>query len=86
MTTQSHHPSELTPHGPFFTIFIDDRELDVKDPVLTGGQIMDLAGIPRNTGLLLILEDGTQQSVAIDESFDIKPGQRFKKAPRFKRG
>jgi len=36
--------------------------------------------------LLLILEDGTQVQVGEDEVIELKPGRRFKKAPRFKRG
>jgi hypothetical protein len=47
---------------------------------------MELAGIPREVGLLLILEDGTQEIVGADQIIELKPGRRFKKAPRFKRG
>jgi hypothetical protein len=72
--------------GPFYTLFVDDREFHVNEPTLTGGQIMDLAGIPREAGLILILEDGTQQTISAEEVIELKPGRRFKKAPRFKRG
>ena len=74
------------PHGPFYTFFVEDREFHVDEPIITGGEIMDLAGIPRDVGLILILEDGTQQSVPADLVIELKPGRRFKKAPRFKRG
>ena len=48
---------------------------------------MDLAGIPRATGLVQILEDGSQKQVGEDEIITFEgPGRRFKKAPRFKRG
>ena len=72
--------------GPFYTFFVEDREFHVSEPTITGGQIMDEAGIPREVGLLLILEDGTQQTVGVDEVIELKPGRRFRKAPRFKRG
>ena len=72
--------------GPLYTFFVDDREFRVGEPTVTGGEIMDLAGIPRNVGLILILEDGTQQPIAMDQVVELKPGRRFKKAPRFKRG
>jgi hypothetical protein len=79
--------SQVTEHqGAFYTLFVDDREYHVNEPSITGGQIMDLAGIPRDTGLLLISEDGTQESVGADQVIELKPGRRFKKAPRFKRG
>jgi hypothetical protein len=73
-------------HGPFYTFFVDDREFRIEAPTITGGEIMDMVGIPREVGLLLILEDGTQQTVGVDEVIELKPGRRFKKAPRFKRG
>lgn len=72
--------------GPFYTFFVDDREFHIEKPTITGGEIMDLAGIPRNVGLVLILEDGTQQTVGVGDEIELRPGRRFKKAPRFNRG
>lgn len=73
-------------HGTPFIFFVDDREFTVHQSTITGGQIMDLAGIPREIGLIEILADGTQQTVPADKVIELKPGQAFKKAPRFKRG
>lgn len=73
-------------HGPFHTFFVDDAEFHINEETITGGGIMDLAGIPRDVGLLLINEDGTQRQITADELFELRPGRRFKKAPRFKRG
>jgi hypothetical protein len=70
----------------FFTFFVDGREFHVEQPTITGRQIMDLAGIPRDAGLIEVLEDGNQVQVKPDETIDLKPGRRFKKAPRFIRG
>lgn len=67
--------------GKFFTIFVDGKEFRLEQPTITGGEIMDLAGIPREVGLILILEDGTQVQVREDEVVELKPGRRFKKAP-----
>ncbi|MDQ3779797.1 MAG: hypothetical protein M3354_04495 [Chloroflexota bacterium] len=72
--------------GRFYTVFIDDSEYRFDRTPVTGGEIMDRAGIPRSVGLLLINEDNTQQTVGVDEEVELKPGRRFKKAPRFKRG
>ena len=69
-----------------YIIFVDDREIVSDISPITGGQIMDMAGIPRETGLIELLPDGTQQQVSADESFELHPGRHFKKAPRFKRG
>jgi hypothetical protein len=70
----------------FYTVFVDDVEHRFDHSPVTGGEIMDKAGIPRETGLVLLEEDGTQRQVAADEEMELKPGRRFKKAPRFKRG
>ena len=53
---------------------------------MTGAEIMDLGGIPYSVGLLLLEEDGSQIQIREDEVIELKPGRRFKKAPRFKRG
>lgn len=89
MTTQeiATGTKEETRHqGPFYTVFVDDVEYHFDHTPVTGGEIMDAAGIPYEVGLLLIQEDGTQVPVAVDDEIDLKPGRRFKKAPRFKRG
>ena len=70
----------------FFTIFVDGEEFRVEESAITGGEIMDLAGIPHEVGLLLCEEDGTQRPIGVDEVITLKPGRRFRKAPRFKRG
>jgi multiubiquitin len=76
----------LDARGKFFTFFVDGKEFHVEKETIIGGEIMDLAGIPREVGLILVKEDGTQVSVGADESIELKPGRRFKKAPRFVRG
>lgn len=73
--------------GKFFTFFVEDKEFHTEEPKLTGGQIMDMAGIPRSAGLIQVLEDNTQVPVGENEVIEFEgPGRRFKKAPRFKRG
>ena len=72
--------------GKFYTLFIDDVEYHVETPEMTGAQIMDLGAIPYEVGLLLILEDGTQEQIEENEVIELKPGRSFKKAPKFKRG
>ncbi len=86
MSTSNQTEAVAKNEGQFYTFFVDDREFRVNEPSITGGEIMDLAGIPRDVGLILILEDGTQQQVPADQDIELKPGRRFKKAPRFKRG
>ena len=73
-------------HGKFYTVFVDDVEYRFDHSPVTGGEIMNVAGIPHSVGLVLINEDGSQTPIGVDEEIDLRPGRRFKKAPRFKRG
>ena len=72
--------------GKFFTLFVEGKEFHIEKSSITGGEIMDLAGIPRDGGLIEVLEDGSQVQIKVDEVIDLQPGRRFKKAPRFVRG
>jgi len=93
----THHPNreggekklhiEHDDHEKFFTFFVDNKEFHTPEPQITGGQIMDITGIPRSTGLIEIMEDGSQVQINENEVIEFKgSGRRFKKAPRFKRG
>jgi hypothetical protein len=90
LETEVKHEGEGTQHddtaGKFYTFFVDDREFRVDVPLITGAKIMELAGIDPSVGLNLIDEDGTQKPVQPTDEVELKPGRRFKKAPRFKRG
>lgn len=72
--------------GKFFTFFVDGEEFHVHESTITAGDIMDLAGIDRDVGLILLRDDDTQEQLDEDEVLELKPGRRLKKAPRFKRG
>jgi hypothetical protein len=69
-----------------FTLFVDSAEFRVTESHLTGAQVMDLAGISRDGGLILVEDDGTQIQIGPEEVVELRPGRRFKKAPRFVRG
>ena len=69
-----------------FTFFVDDRQFQVESETITGLEIMNLAGIPREVGLLFIAEDGSQVSVQPEEVITLERCKHFKKAPRFRRG
>lgn len=73
-------------NGKFYTLFVDGVEYHVQQETMTGAEIMTLAGIPQESGLILVREDGTETQVRPTEVIELAPGRRFKKAPRFKRG
>ncbi|MBI3995339.1 MAG: multiubiquitin domain-containing protein [Nitrospirae bacterium] len=69
-----------------FATFIDGKEYRTEKSELTGTEIMDLGGVSREAGLIMILENGTQVQVGKDEVIELKPSRKFKRAPRFSRG
>ena len=86
MTTTQDQSEQNEQKGPFYAVEVDGVEYDFDHEPVTGGEIMDKAGVPREVGLVQILEDGTQKAVTVDQEFELKPGKQFKKRPRFKRG
>jgi hypothetical protein len=72
--------------GPPFLFEVDGVTYDWPQPDITGAQIMETAGIPLSTGIVLIHDDGTQETIAPDRIVELRPGKRIKKRPRFKRG
>lgn len=73
--------------GKFYTLVVDGTEYRVQQETMTGAEIMGLAGIPREVGLILIEEDSTQRPFGADEVFTFEgPGRRFKRRPTFIRG
>jgi hypothetical protein len=82
--TSSEHTHTL--QDQVYTYLVDDQEFQVYTSMITVGEIMTKADIPHGTGLLLLLEDGTQRMVAVEEIIDVKTHHHFKKPPRFKRG
>ncbi len=85
MAIAEHH-TERHEHEKRYFLEVDGIEYEINRAAITGGEIMQLAGIPADAGLLEILDDGTQRQVPPDEVIRLKLGHRFKKRPRFKRG
>lgn len=83
--TQLHEPTAEARERRYY-FAVDGREFDVETPTITGAEIMRLAGIPADQGLILIAEDGTQRAVTPSELFELEPGKHFKKQPHFRRG
>jgi len=72
--------------GPVFVFEVEGTTYEHDRPKITGGEIMDIAGIPRSQGLIQINSDGTTTSIAADAEVHLVPGAQFKRRPRFKRG
>lgn len=72
--------------GPPYVFEVDGVPYEWPDATVTGAEIMETAGIDVSIGIVLVHEDGTQESISPDRTITLKAGQRIKKRPRFKRG
>jgi hypothetical protein len=73
--------------GKKFFLWIDGVEYTVQEESLTGAEIKQLGSIPMDIPLVHELEDGTELPIGDSEvvTFE-RPGRRFMRSPRFKRG
>ncbi len=69
-----------------FVFDVDGVTFEHNRPKITGGEIMDMAGIPYSQGLVQVHEDGTTTTVGVEDEVHLVPGAQFKRRPRFKRG
>lgn len=81
-----HGGSDQDPGSGVFVFEVEDTTYEHNRPKITGGEIMDTAGIPREQGLIQINPDGTTTTIAADQEVHLVPKARFKRRPRFKRG
>jgi len=72
--------------GPKYHIWIDGTEYVVHQETITVAEIRQLGSIPPELPIILVNEDGTEETLRDDETVELKPGRRFSRAPRFVRG
>lgn len=86
IATESTLPTRRSGHGPSFPFVVDGTEYFWDKPEITGAEIMKIAGIPPEVGLIEIEGDGIQRPVPASETIDLNQPHRFRRPPRFKRG
>jgi hypothetical protein len=79
-------PQQNEEHGPKYHFWVDGVEHIVHESSLTVAEIKQVGGVPPDLPLLLLNDGGTEEVLADEEVIELKPGRRFARAPRFKRG
>jgi hypothetical protein len=74
------------PRGKVYIFRVGKQRIEVRDPIITGAQILDLAGKrpPEKYTLRQVLHGGEAKVIELDEKVDLRaPGvERFRAMPR----
>lgn len=72
--------------GPKFLIDIEGTEYPWEEETITVAQIRELGGLPSDQPVIEIDPDNNERTLSDDEVITLKPGHRFGKKIRYKRG
>lgn len=89
MASGQPHPSPEGPDeraGKKYFINIEGHEYPWSEDAITVAQIRTLGSLPADQPVIEELPDGTERTLSETEVIDLKPGHRYGRAPRFKRG
>lgn len=73
-------------NGQKFFVEIDGTEYEWNQATITVPQIRDLGNIPANTPVIEVDPDNNETTLSEDAVITLKPGHRYGKKVKFKRG
>ncbi|MFH1882187.1 MAG: multiubiquitin domain-containing protein [Planctomycetota bacterium] len=80
----SHENNEHS--GKKYFVNIEGTEYPWDKETITVAEIRALGNLPQNLPVVEEFPDGTERTLAEGEAVQLKPGHRFGRAPKFKRG
>lgn len=87
MSQECPQGAEVSERRQTFCFVVDGTPFEHGHPLITAGEIMDRAGIPREVGLIHVLPDGTHRVVDDEEIVNLaKLAGKLKECPDFVRG
>jgi hypothetical protein len=78
--------SAQTATGKKYFINIEGTEYEWPKDTITVPEIRNLGNLPVDLPVIEELPDGTERQLREDEVIDLKPGHRYGRAPKYKRG
>lgn len=75
-----------TQAGKKFFVNIEGTEHPWDRETITVPEIRSLGNLPPDLPVIMELPDGTEETLAEDAVVQLKPGHRFGRAPKFRRG
>lgn len=82
----SHNQKENKQEGKKFFVNIEGTEYLWDKNTITIDEIRQLGNIPVDQQIVVENPDGTEQQLTDSTIIEIKPGHRFGRAPKYKRG
>lgn len=80
-----HQPGD-SQHGKPYFVEIEDREYAWSRNTIAVSEIRTLGGLPPDIPVIVVDPDGNERTLAEDEVITLKPGHRFGKKAKYKRG
>ena len=72
--------------GKKYYVNIEETEYPWNKETITTSEIRILGNLPTDLPVVEEFPDGTEKTLAEDETIELKPGHRYGRAPKFKRG
>ena len=72
--------------GQKFYVNVEGTEYERANSTITVADIRTLGNIPADQAIVEETPDGTERTLSPTETIDLKPGHRYGRAPRYKRG
>ena len=72
--------------GKKFFVNVEGTEYPWDKDTITTSEIRTLGNLPADLPVIEEQPDGTERTLGQNEVIDLKPGHRFGRAPKFKRG
>ena len=72
--------------GKKYYVNIEGEEYPWDKDTITTSEIRALGNLPADLPVVEELPDGTERTLAEDETIELKPGHRYGRAPKYKRG
>jgi len=72
--------------GKKYFVNIEGTEYPWDKETITVAEIRALGNLPQNLPVVEEFPDGTERTLSEGETIELKPGHRFGRAPKFKRG
>ncbi len=72
--------------GKKFYVNIEGEEYPWPESIIKPANIRSLAGIPKDVPIIVELPDGTEKTLNENETLELKPGHRYGRSAKYRRG